>query len=66
MIFFSVIKQYERAVVFKLGKVTGEARGPESTQRAMARQAEAGHHCRRARRHLQPTEGVNEWRAGAR
>lgn len=28
MIFFSVIKQYERAVVFKLGKVTGEARGP--------------------------------------
>jgi regulator of protease activity HflC (stomatin/prohibitin superfamily) len=28
MIFFSVIKQYERAVVFKLGKVTGAARGP--------------------------------------
>ena len=28
MIFFSVIKQYERAVVFKLGKVTGGARGP--------------------------------------
>ena len=23
-----VIKQYERAVVFKLGKVTGQARGP--------------------------------------
>jgi regulator of protease activity HflC (stomatin/prohibitin superfamily) len=28
MLFFYVIKQYERAVVFKLGKVTGEARGP--------------------------------------
>jgi regulator of protease activity HflC (stomatin/prohibitin superfamily) len=28
MIAFYVIKQYERAVVFKLGKVTGEARGP--------------------------------------
>jgi regulator of protease activity HflC (stomatin/prohibitin superfamily) len=28
MIAFFVIKQYERAVVFKLGKVTGEARGP--------------------------------------
>ncbi len=28
MIFFSVIRQYERAVVFKLGKITGEARGP--------------------------------------
>src|SRR6202161_1679866 len=28
MIFFYVIKQYERAVVFKLGKVTGPARGP--------------------------------------
>ena len=28
MIFSYVIKQYERAVVFKLGKVTGEARGP--------------------------------------
>ena len=28
MIFFSVIKQYERAVVLKLGKVTGEPRGP--------------------------------------
>ena len=28
MIFCYVIKQYERAVVFKLGKVTGEARGP--------------------------------------
>ena len=28
MIFFYVIKQYERAVVFRLGKVTGEARGP--------------------------------------
>src|SRR3984893_5674856 len=28
MIFFYVIKQYERAVVFKLGKVAGPARGP--------------------------------------
>ena len=28
MLFFYVIKQYERAVVFKLGKVTGDARGP--------------------------------------
>ena len=28
MLFFYVIKQYERAVVFKLGKITGEARGP--------------------------------------
>ena len=28
MIFSYVIKQYERAVVFKLGKITGEARGP--------------------------------------
>ncbi len=28
MIAFYVIKQYERAVVFKLGKVTGEPRGP--------------------------------------
>ena len=28
MLFFYVIKQYERAVVFKLGKVTGPARGP--------------------------------------
>jgi regulator of protease activity HflC (stomatin/prohibitin superfamily) len=28
MIFAYVIKQYERAVVFKLGKITGEARGP--------------------------------------
>jgi regulator of protease activity HflC (stomatin/prohibitin superfamily) len=28
MIAYYVIKQYERAVVFKLGKVTGEARGP--------------------------------------
>ena len=28
MIAFFVIKQYERAVVFKLGKITGEARGP--------------------------------------
>jgi regulator of protease activity HflC (stomatin/prohibitin superfamily) len=28
MIFFYVIKQYERAVVFKLGKVVGPARGP--------------------------------------
>ena len=28
MLFFYVIKQYERAVVFRLGKVTGEARGP--------------------------------------
>jgi regulator of protease activity HflC (stomatin/prohibitin superfamily) len=28
VLFFYVIKQYERAVVFKLGKVTGEARGP--------------------------------------
>ena len=28
MIAFYVIKQYERAVVFKLGKITGEARGP--------------------------------------
>ena len=28
MIAFYVIKQYERAVVFKLGKVTGQARGP--------------------------------------
>ncbi len=28
MIFSYVIKQYERAVVSKLGKVTGEARGP--------------------------------------
>jgi regulator of protease activity HflC (stomatin/prohibitin superfamily) len=28
MIAAYVIKQYERAVVFKLGKVTGEARGP--------------------------------------
>jgi regulator of protease activity HflC (stomatin/prohibitin superfamily) len=29
MIFSHVIKQYERAVVFKLGKVTGQARGSE-------------------------------------
>jgi regulator of protease activity HflC (stomatin/prohibitin superfamily) len=28
MIFFYVIKQYERAVVFRLGKITGAARGP--------------------------------------
>jgi regulator of protease activity HflC (stomatin/prohibitin superfamily) len=28
MLFFYVVKQYERAVVFKLGKITGEARGP--------------------------------------
>ncbi len=28
MLFAYVIKQYERAVVFKLGKITGEARGP--------------------------------------
>ena len=28
MLFFKVIKQYERAVVFTLGKITGEARGP--------------------------------------
>ena len=28
MLFFYVIKQYERAVVFKLGKITGGARGP--------------------------------------
>ena len=28
MIAFYVIKQYERAVVFKLGKVEGPARGP--------------------------------------
>jgi regulator of protease activity HflC (stomatin/prohibitin superfamily) len=28
MVFFYVIKQYERAVVFRLGKITGEARGP--------------------------------------
>jgi regulator of protease activity HflC (stomatin/prohibitin superfamily) len=28
MIFSDVIKQYERAVVFKLGKVTDQARGP--------------------------------------
>jgi regulator of protease activity HflC (stomatin/prohibitin superfamily) len=28
MIAFYVIKEYERAVVFKLGKITGEARGP--------------------------------------
>jgi regulator of protease activity HflC (stomatin/prohibitin superfamily) len=28
MLFFYVIKQYERAVVFRLGKITGEARGP--------------------------------------
>jgi len=28
MIAFFVIKQYERAVVFKLGKIAGEARGP--------------------------------------
>ena len=28
MIAFFVIKEYERAVVFKLGKITGEARGP--------------------------------------
>jgi regulator of protease activity HflC (stomatin/prohibitin superfamily) len=28
MIAFYVIKQYERAVVFRLGKITGEARGP--------------------------------------
>jgi regulator of protease activity HflC (stomatin/prohibitin superfamily) len=28
MLFFYVVKQYERAVVFKLGKVTGPARGP--------------------------------------
>src|SRR3954471_15978446 len=28
MLFFSVVKQYERAVVFKLGKVGGPARGP--------------------------------------
>src|SRR3954463_7350758 len=28
MLFFSVVKQYERAVVFKLGKVEGPARGP--------------------------------------
>jgi regulator of protease activity HflC (stomatin/prohibitin superfamily) len=28
MIFFYVIKQYERAVVFKLGKIKGDARGP--------------------------------------
>ncbi len=28
MFAFFVIKQYERAVVFKLGKITGEARGP--------------------------------------
>jgi regulator of protease activity HflC (stomatin/prohibitin superfamily) len=28
MLFFYVIKQYERAVVFKLGKITGQARGP--------------------------------------
>jgi len=28
MLAFYVIKQYERAVVFKLGKITGEARGP--------------------------------------
>ena len=28
MIAYYVIKQYERAVVFRLGKVTGEARGP--------------------------------------
>jgi regulator of protease activity HflC (stomatin/prohibitin superfamily) len=27
MLFFYVIKQYERAVVFKLGKITGQARG---------------------------------------
>jgi hypothetical protein len=27
VIFFSVIKQYERAVVFRLSEVTGEARG---------------------------------------
>src|SRR6202165_6077935 len=28
MVFVYVIKQYERAVVFRLGKITGEARGP--------------------------------------
>ena len=28
MFFAYVIKQYERAVVFRLGKITGEARGP--------------------------------------
>jgi len=28
MIAFYVIKQYERAVVFRLGKVEGPARGP--------------------------------------
>ena len=28
MLFFYVVKQYERAVVFKLGKVEGPARGP--------------------------------------
>jgi regulator of protease activity HflC (stomatin/prohibitin superfamily) len=28
MFAFYVIKQYERAVVFRLGKVDGEARGP--------------------------------------
>jgi regulator of protease activity HflC (stomatin/prohibitin superfamily) len=28
MIFVYVIKQYERAVVFKLGKIKGDARGP--------------------------------------
>ncbi len=28
MIAFFVIKEYERAVVFKLGRITGEARGP--------------------------------------
>jgi regulator of protease activity HflC (stomatin/prohibitin superfamily) len=28
MIAFYVIKEYERAVVFRLGKITGEARGP--------------------------------------
>ncbi len=28
MVAFYVIKQYERAVVFRLGKITGEARGP--------------------------------------
>jgi regulator of protease activity HflC (stomatin/prohibitin superfamily) len=28
MLFFYVIKQYERAVVFSLGKVEGPARGP--------------------------------------
>jgi regulator of protease activity HflC (stomatin/prohibitin superfamily) len=28
MVAFYVIKEYERAVVFRLGKITGEARGP--------------------------------------